>query len=93
MERFGVVLAMLGTEALQCCKLGLMGVSGPSSGVRNADRHADGKNQAKKISAGNKDSTDSWTQNYLCDPLAGNLAVFYESPKTLWETNQECRPE
>lgn len=81
------VLEIQADEALECCKLNLMGDSGQTSEEHNVDYSAAGKDQAQEISTGKKDSICRCTPDHVYYALVENLSAFGSCPETLPETD------
>lgn len=66
-------MEMQAREALECCKESLMGDSLWSSEDGDSDRNGKSKDEAQKISVGNKDSIGTWTSG--CVATSGRKVV------------------
>lgn len=73
-------------RALEYCKI-LVEDVGESLENQNADRNAESKDQAPKVSGWNKDCIRNETRGRVCFILTKNLSVFYTCPKTCLRLN------
>lgn len=63
---------MVTREALECCKLTLMGDSVQSSKEQNVNRNANSKDQVQDILVGNKNTIIRQANDHVCYALAKN---------------------
>lgn len=82
-------LEMPARKALECCKLNLMEDCSHSSEDQNAGKNADGKDQAREVSFGKKDSIGSWTQDCVRYDMVESLSLSCSCPETLQETKDD----